>query len=71
MRLRKEVEDANAAGEEALSSAKSKHSSALQEVQEEVENVKKAKAKSDKDKSALAAELSDAQGQVNCVQSFI
>jgi len=63
-RLRQEVEAVNAAGEEALSSAKSKAATALSEVQDEVENVKKAKAKSDKEKSALAAELSDTQGQV-------
>ena len=65
-RLRKEVEDNNAAAEAALASAKSKHSAALAEVQDEVENVKKAKAKSDKEKTALAAELSETQSEV-CV----
>jgi len=63
-RLRKEVEEATAAGEEALSSAKSKAAAALAEAQDEVEAVKKAKAKSDKDKSAVAAELADAQAEI-------
>ena len=49
-RLRKEVEEAVAAGEEALSGAKSKAASALADAADEVEAVKKAKAKSDKEK---------------------
>merc|ERR1712121_541284 len=54
-RLRKEVEEAVAAGEDAVASLKSKNAAALQEAQDETEAVKKLKAKSDKDKAAVAA----------------
>jgi myosin heavy subunit len=63
-RLRKEVEEAAAAGEEALSGAKSKAAAALAEAADEIETVKKAKAKSDKEKAAVAAELGDSQAEV-------
>ena len=49
-RLRKEVEETAAHGDEALSGAKSKAAAALAEAADEVEAVKKAKAKSDKEK---------------------
>jgi len=63
-RLKKEVEEAVAAGEEALGSAKGKAAAAVAEAQDEIEAVKKAKAKSDKEKAAVAAELGDAQAEV-------
>merc|ERR1712202_83758 len=53
-RLKKEVEEAVASGEDAVSSLKNKHAALLQEAQDETEAVKKAKAKSDKDKAAVA-----------------
>jgi len=64
LRLRKEVEEATVAGEDAVAALKGKHAAALAEAQDETEAVKKAKAKSDKDKAAVAAELADAQGDI-------
>merc|ERR1711962_476329 len=62
-RLRKELEEA-AAGDDALNAAKSKAAAALAEAADEVEAVKKAKAKSDKEKAAVAAELGETQAEV-------
>merc|ERR1712202_119521 len=67
-RLKKEVEEATAAGDEALGSAKSKAAAALAEAADEIEAVKKAKAKSDKEKAAVAAELADAQAEIEKVK---
>merc|ERR1712142_111195 len=63
-RLRKEVEEATAAGEAAVASLKGEMAAAVAEANDETEAVKKAKAKSDKDKAAVAAELGDAQGDL-------
>merc|ERR1711962_1480567 len=52
-RLRKEVEETAAAGDEALGGAKSKAAAALAEAADEIEAVKKAKAKSDANLNAL------------------
>jgi len=67
-RLRKEVEEATAAGEDAVAALKNKHAAALQESQDEVENVRKAKAKSDKDKAAVAGELADATADISALK---
>merc|ERR1712142_1358341 len=53
-RLRKEVEEATAAGEAAVASLKGKMAAAVAEANDETEAVKKAKAKSDKDKATVA-----------------
>jgi len=67
-RLRKEVEEATAAGEDAVTALKHKHVAALQEAQDETEVVKKAKQKSDKDKAAVASELADATADISALK---
>merc|ERR1739838_462965 len=67
-RLRKEIDEATAAGEEAVAAVKSKGAALLLEAQDETEAVKKAKAKSDKDKAAVSAELADTQGSVETLK---
>merc|ERR1712168_278030 len=57
-------EEATAAGEAAVASLKGKMAAAVAEANDETEAVKKAKAKSDKDKATVAAELGDAQGDL-------
>merc|ERR1711962_1710086 len=57
-RLRKEIDEATAAGEDAVSALKGKMAAA----------VKKAKAKSDKDKAAVAAELADATADISTLK---
>uniref|UniRef100_A0A7M5X456 Myosin heavy chain n=1 Tax=Clytia hemisphaerica TaxID=252671 RepID=A0A7M5X456_9CNID len=63
-RLRKEMDEQAAAADAALASAKQKFNGALAESQDELDGVKKAKAKSDKERAALAAELEDVHGQL-------
>ena len=67
-RLRKEVDEAVAAGEDAVSSLKSKSAAALADAQDETDAVKKLKAKSDKDKAAVAAELADASADISALK---
>merc|ERR1711962_612234 len=67
-RLRKEIDEATAAGEDAVSALKGKMAAAVQEAQDETEAVKKAKAKSDKDKAAVAAELADATADISTLK---
>jgi len=67
-RLRKEIEELNAASDEAAAAAKAKFNVALAEAQEETDNVKKARAKSDKERSAAAAELSEVQSQLEQIK---
>jgi len=67
-RLKKEVEEAVASGEDAVSSLKNKHAALLQEAQDETEAVKKAKAKSDKDKAAVAGDLADATADISALK---
>ena len=62
------MEEVTAAGEDSISALKSKHAAALVESQDETEAVKKAKAKSDKDKAAVAAELSDATAEISALK---
>jgi len=63
-RLRRELEELTAASDEAVSSMKAKHNVALAEAQDELENVKKAKAKSDKEKAGVANELNEVMAQL-------
>jgi len=63
-RLRKEIEEINAANDDAALAAKVKFNAALLEAQEEADNLKKARAKSDKEKGAVASELSDMVGKL-------
>jgi len=67
-RLRKEIEEATSAGEDAVSALKGKMAAAVQEAQDETEAVKKAKAKSDKDKAAVASELADATADISTMK---
>merc|ERR1711872_463227 len=67
-RLRKEIDEATAAGEDAVSALKGKMAVAVQEAQDETETAKKAKAKSDKDKAAVAAELADATADISTLK---
>jgi len=63
--LRREIDEINAANDAAAVAAKTKASEALAEAQEETENVKKAKAKSDKEKSGLAGQLTEVAGALD------
>merc|ERR1719381_131486 len=62
-KLKKEMEANNAAAESAYSALKGKMAAAVAEVQDEMDSVKKAAAKTAKDKAALAAEYDDLSAQ--------
>jgi myosin heavy subunit len=67
-RLRKEVDEATAAGEDAVASLKNKSAAALNEAQDEIDNAKKAQAKVAKEKAAVNAELSDATADISALK---
>lgn len=63
-KLRKEIEETNSASDQALTSQKNKFNQMISEGLEEVESVKKLKAKSDKEKAQAQAEVEDITGQL-------
>merc|ERR1719402_765302 len=65
------MEEANVAADQALAAQKSKFNGLLEEANEEIEAVKKAKAKSDKDKAGLAGELEEATGALETAKKQI
>jgi len=67
-RLRKEIEELNAANDAAAAAAKGKANQANAEAQDEIENLKKAKAKSDKDKTGLSGEINELNGQIDTLK---
>jgi len=67
-KLKKEKDDIESAGAAALAAAKAKAAAAAAELGDELETVKKAKAKSDKDKAAASAEADDLGGQLDAMK---
>merc|ERR1719494_1228205 len=65
------MEEANVAADQALAAQKSKFNGLLEEANEEIEAVKKAKAKSDKDKAGLAGELEEATGALETAKKHL
>jgi len=61
IKLRKDVEEANIAAESVLSNLKRKQGDAVLEMQEQIDALQKMKAKIDKDKNLIMAEISDAR----------
>merc|ERR1712042_50557 len=61
VKLRKDVEEANIASESVLSNLKRKQGDAVLEMQEQIDALQKMKAKIDKDKQSIMAEISDAR----------
>jgi len=64
-RLRKEIEELNVANDAALAAAKVKFNAALAEAQTEADNLNKARAKAEKEKSAAASELADVSSELD------
>jgi myosin heavy subunit len=67
-KVRKEKDEAEAAAAQALASAKAKAAASIAELTDEVEAVKKAKAKADKDKNAAGAEIDDLTAQLDAMK---
>jgi len=67
-KLKKEIEANNLASEAALAHLKAKMNTAVVEAADELDSVKKAKAKSDKDKATLAAEFDDLSAQYEAIK---
>jgi len=61
VKLRKDVEEANIASESVLGNLKRKQGDAVLEMQEQIDALQKMKAKIDKDKQSIMAEISDAR----------
>ncbi|XP_003747771.1 myosin heavy chain, muscle [Galendromus occidentalis] len=61
-KLRRDLEESNMQHEQAISALRKKHNDTTAEMSETVENLNKAKAKSDKDRATAQAEVSDLQG---------
>merc|ERR1711970_225444 len=61
VKLRKDVEEANIASESVLSNLKRKQGDAVLEMSEQVDALQKMKAKIDKDKAVIMAEIADAR----------
>merc|ERR1719480_365450 len=61
VKLRKDVEEANIASESVLSNLKRKQGDSVLEMQEQTDALQKMKAKIDKDKQTIMAEISDAR----------
>merc|ERR1719449_508457 len=61
VKLRKDVEEANIASESVLSNLKRKQGDAVLEMQEQIDALQKMKAKIDKDKQVIMAEIADAR----------
>ena len=61
IKLRKDVEEANIAAESVLSNLKRKQGDATLEMQEQIDALQKMKAKIEKDKQTIMAEISDAR----------
>merc|ERR1712055_1125324 len=61
VKLRKDVEEANIASESVLGNLKRKQGDAVLEMSEQVDALQKMKAKIDKDKAVIMAEISDAR----------
>merc|ERR1719464_2533351 len=61
IKLRKDVEEANIASESVLSNLKRKQGDAVLEMQEQTDALQKMKAKIDKDKQTIMAEIADAR----------
>merc|ERR1719192_803896 len=61
IKLRKDVEEANIAAESVLSNLKRKQGDATLEMQEQIDTLQKMKAKIEKDKQTIMAEISDAR----------
>merc|ERR1712209_9339 len=61
IKLRKDVEEANIAAESVLSNLKRKQGDAVLEMQEQIDALQKMKAKIDKDKQVIMAEIADAR----------
>merc|ERR1719466_66858 len=61
VKLRKDVEEANIASESVLSNLKRKQGDAVLEMSEQIEALQKMKAKIDKDKTIIMAEIADAR----------
>merc|ERR1712112_810113 len=61
VKLRKDVEEANIASESVLGNLKRKQGDAVLEMQEQIDALQKMKAKIDKDKQCIMAEISDAR----------
>merc|ERR1719187_654969 len=61
VKLRKDVEEANIASESVLSNLKRKQGDAILEMSEQIDALQKMKAKIDKDKQSIMAEISDAR----------
>merc|ERR1712168_690056 len=61
VKLRKDVEEANIASESVLSNLKRKQGDATLEMQEQIDALAKMKAKIEKDKQSIMAEISDAR----------
>merc|ERR1712110_1266915 len=61
IKLRKDVEEANIASESVLSNLKRKQGDSILEMQEQTDALQKMKAKIDKDKQVIMAEIADAR----------
>merc|ERR1712179_340988 len=61
VKLRKDVEEANISAESVLSNMKRKQGDAVSEMTEQIDALQKMKAKIDKDKAIIMAEISDAR----------
>merc|ERR1719445_1184307 len=61
VKLRKDVEESNIASESVLSNLKRKQGDAVLEMQEQIDALQKMKAKIDKDKQVIMAEIADAR----------
>merc|ERR1719270_2734785 len=61
IKLRKDVEEANIASESVLSNLKRKQGDSVLEMQEQIDALAKMKAKIDKDKQTIMAEIADAR----------
>merc|ERR1719268_635669 len=61
VKLRKDVEEANISAESVLSNMKRKQGDATLEMQEQIDALQKMKAKIDKDKAVIMAEIADAR----------
>merc|ERR1711868_241776 len=61
IKLRKDVEEANISAESVLSNLKRKQGDAVLEMQEQIDALQKMKAKIDKDKQVIMAEIADAR----------
>ncbi|VDD75996.1 unnamed protein product, partial [Mesocestoides corti] len=64
-KLRKDLENANAAFESAEATLRRKHNTMISEISSEVENLQKQKGKAEKDKSQLMIEIDNVLGQLD------